>query len=861
MTVRSIEEGPWLSARVTARPVRIAYLIEIEQSPGELLDAIFDEAYSRWGGRRTLIVPSAKTGIDSRYEQWLKLYDPDIIYSYVALDDGAVQDINEKFCPAYLVPHRDRHLRSGDPPDYRPSLPFQALSSLSVVPAMIGRNWGPFERVSYLRILDKFFDRSESPFLRENFGFISSSYHNSLVAEAAPDVLKCATLILQSSLDSGYLRKSSIAEYFTDELQILAAMAKPSPLATLSELSDVLAPHLQTDSYGDSQSLNLVVGDGADDRLLFWNGQHRYGHLLSREITSLRVSPSKCEDEKFLGALTELIRHRGRMHQGHHNVLLSSCSLPVESLNGIASVVTSGGLISVQVAAQRTHVSCIPRFREQEQFIGYSYGSITPPKTTTEATFQGNDVRIPSIMPWHLSEARPPAPIRNGRWMIDLSIDRLNDHSRFSNLTHHWVLPRRLRIQNAFNLSRNDSLSDFSTNFVRTNRFGLLSLTASFDAEPATITVPEDIDAFRRALCTEREWEPFGRGRKVPVSFNRYRYAEPSDKGRYLLAVLEHFSDVPTAFEFLMNGYWRDVFLHLGGISPERSRSLQEELKRTLKKRLSPNSAQLVISNEDHWDRLTRVALQFGRKVQKERRFVPYGFLKSKWELLVRRDSDGSSHLSEEDKEYYLKDFHLDRSIQALCDAKVLFQGREWTCRKCFNKNWVSIEAITRTLVCEVCSDTRSAPVSGDWAFRINDFVLEAYRDHGAEPVIWTLWRLSERARSSFYFAPSLSLWDEYPEKGDARPIAEIDALAVVDGTLYLCEAKAGSRFGADQLQQLATICSRVRPDVLLVACMDENAEIEQRVQNLAESIQATTRVEIIRFDPAALEEGSMLPS
>jgi hypothetical protein len=219
-----------------------------------------------------------------------------------------------------------------------------------------------------------------------------------------------------------------------------------------------------------------------------------------------------------------------------------------------------------------------------------------------------------------------------------------------------------------------------------------------------------------------------------------------------------------------------------------------------------------------------------------------------------------SSDLSDEDRAYYLSDVHLDRSIQALCDAKILFQGREWKCDKCFNNNWISIEAMSRVLACEVCGTTRPAPVSGDWAFRLNEFVLEAYRDHGVEPVVWSLWILSERARSSFYFAPSMSLWDDYPENAGAHPIAEIDALAVVDGMLYLCEAKASSRLSAEQLQQLEAICSRVRPDVLLIACMDEYAEVEQRVRRLREAIQPATRIEIIRFEPYALQDGGMLP-
>ncbi|MVT51102.1 hypothetical protein GPL17_11430 [Bradyrhizobium yuanmingense] len=307
-----------------------------------------------------------------------------------------------------------------------------------------------------------------------------------------------------------------------------------------------------------------------------------------------------------------------------------------------------------------------------------------------------------------------------------------------------------------------------------------------------------------------------------------------------------------------MNGYWRDIVIHLGGISPEKNVILQKELVATLKKRLASKSSTLTVAGEEQWNQLARVALQFGRKVQRERRFVQYSQLKSKWEELVRKDMEEATDLSERDKEYYQSNHHLDRSIQALCDAQILFQGREWQCKKCFSRNWVSIEQMSRLLQCEVCGTTKSAPVSGDWAFRLNSFVLEAYRDHGIEPLIWTLWQLSERARVSFYFAPSMSLWDEYPENAP-EPVAELDALAVVDGTLYLCEVKAGSRLSSGEMDQLAAVCTRVRPDVLLLASMD-GADLEPRIKGLRERLDGITKIEVIKFDPNQLHDGSMLP-
>src|SRR5438045_9261874 len=81
----------------TARPLRVAHLVDPSNCTDRVLDAIFAEAYGRWGGRRTLIVPATESGIDSRYEKWLGFYDADIIYSYVALNDEAVAFIHEQY--------------------------------------------------------------------------------------------------------------------------------------------------------------------------------------------------------------------------------------------------------------------------------------------------------------------------------------------------------------------------------------------------------------------------------------------------------------------------------------------------------------------------------------------------------------------------------------------------------------------------------------------------------------------------------------------------------------------------------------------------------------------------------------------
>src|ERR1700724_1621947 len=103
-----------LSTVGIARPLRVAYVIDMDECSDQLLDCIFSESYGRWGGRRTLIVPAKPDGLDERYSDWLLYYDADLIYSFVALTDSTVARIHEKYGPAYLTYHAPIGRQAGD---------------------------------------------------------------------------------------------------------------------------------------------------------------------------------------------------------------------------------------------------------------------------------------------------------------------------------------------------------------------------------------------------------------------------------------------------------------------------------------------------------------------------------------------------------------------------------------------------------------------------------------------------------------------------------------------------------------------------------------------------------------------------
>ena len=104
-------------------------------------------------------------------------YDPDVIYSFVALTDETVARIHEKYGPGHLVHHNPIGRTRGEEGYFRIQLPLKAVPSLSVVPALLSRTWGFGERLSDLRIIDEHFEQSSrSPFIKENFGFLGDTY-------------------------------------------------------------------------------------------------------------------------------------------------------------------------------------------------------------------------------------------------------------------------------------------------------------------------------------------------------------------------------------------------------------------------------------------------------------------------------------------------------------------------------------------------------------------------------------------------------------------------------------------------------------------------------------------------------------
>ncbi len=266
-----------------------------------MLDGIFADCYDRWGGRFSLLVPCIGGRIAPEYWRWLEAFDPDVVYSYVALSAADILELHERVYPGDYLEHKRIPEDRLDLHAFKPSYKFQPLSSLSVI-FRIAR-YGPGSGVTGpVNILDSWWTERPSRFLTDNFG----TYHSSRGGSMFPtDARSAASLLTIVAPETQADRRRGVPpdlNAIPNELEAFTAFTERRAIS-LSLASMVFAPKLDVRWQQWSGAFNLVVGDGYWDRVLFWNARLLIPAWLDNELCCLRVSEAQLEDAEFVGAL------------------------------------------------------------------------------------------------------------------------------------------------------------------------------------------------------------------------------------------------------------------------------------------------------------------------------------------------------------------------------------------------------------------------------------------------------------------------------------------------------------------------------------------------------------------------------
>ncbi len=611
------------AVEATARPLRVAYLVNFETCTHELLDAVFAECYSRWGGRRTLIIPATEeAGISEDYKTWLSLYDPDIIYSYVNFSDDLIEKIHEDYCPLYLKGHHHygREAERETARDYYPDLPLAPLSSISVFPFLLDRRG--LEDFSGCKILDCDFSLEPPRFLADNFGTLTKSYRNSFTAEKYPEFYKALTLISEDNLTNLRRANPDSREYETNFHELIKKMAtRGQRILSLSMLSDYLSWYLDFYSPRQSDKFNLVIGNDPQDRILFWNFRHHYTNIGVSEIVDLVVSPDEMADTVLLDEICNIIRNKSHRSHSGYPVTIRSCSLSEDQLNGYADQIRTR-LTHSQINIQKvsTPSDFIPKTeRHRNEPVRFRTGSNwNEPKSVSKANYSGNKVFVPQTLPIHIKDLFVPPGFRAGVWMLDLIIQRQQNHSRISNVPHVWLLPRRIRIDKKFQRLNNYSQQDHYLRTIRVNRDALPSVPVKHGMDHPVIEMREDENLISQAITSHFDFDAFVYQERPKVCRDRYDGTELSDKGRYFQGVMKHFGSIYEAEQIIMNKFWNRIFSDLGAsyvdVGAQNIQKLLKHINRYFNAEIFENTEKKEIFAEK--------ALQAAENIKKEKQFL-----------------------------------------------------------------------------------------------------------------------------------------------------------------------------------------------------------------------------------------------
>ena len=820
-----------------------------------MLDAIFADCFGRWGGRFNLLVPCENGVIRPSYVPWLGLYDPDIIYSYVDLAHPEIALIHEWFYPAFLVRHDFGRRDGRDERAFRPGLPMVPLGALS---ATIGAAHRDFLSPRHpIAIIDIQLGQKPSQFIQENFGYYGESLTPAPMADDMAELVR--TVTFAPVADSQRIPRRMSEDFVTRESELLELISKRRDLIGLSQLAAWQCPRLEFHDHRWADSVNLVVGDSFVDRIIFWNARSHLSVGFDSGLVTLKTSMEQLADPGFFSTFLDIIRKRIRFaNSGSSNThfKLRSATLPQPDLEALGKKFQTEDKQHYYSSEPPTTLdTCVPtsealkHSRSLVEDFTMFYG-----QDWHEFTFSESRFRPPLVYPRHLRDVRPlPLCANRGGWALDLDIERTVDYSRFQNVQHHWRLPFRLRMVDAF-LKEYQPTGNAPICKPRATR-GLLGLFGFVGSELPEITIPTDETAFRIAICGPRTWWPFDR-RSDEQILGAAVDMRPSDKGRYLTALLQRAGGIHQAAEMFLQQFWKEQFDNLGATTSSADNQC-ERIVRTLQKRLKGG----VIGSQQEWQRIADVVQSEARQIRFPNRCVRFDQLTEDFEsfrnAFWQKNQAGAPREEWDENEKR----SLSESLQYLCQREILYQGHEWLCPRCYNKNWVSIAALAQSMTCEVCRHTAPAPVNDPWHFKLDAFILEGLREHSMLSYLWCLHRLAGKAQVSFYFLEPYELFYSEETANKRKSDAEIDLLAVGDGIVRLCEIKAASR-GID-IEKLATVAKRIRPNIATLAVMEPpSSYLSAKLSELETALGGTgIASELIYLRQQDVEPSPILPT
>jgi hypothetical protein len=772
-----------------ARHYRLAFLVDPDACPPELLDALFEANYGLWGGRFNPIIPVRNGEIDEAFWSLLRYVDPDLIYTYTPLSQITIDRVGREIGPWRIEAHPP-HLSGPDPPaHYSPSLSQELVKSSQVLPLLMSQS--SFIAPTPITLLTYFTDW-KTPLNRElvrlvarNFGIAYENAYPFLLEE-------WPRLQIQNNWTPWEL-----FHCIAHTPNLLFPFQGSAAHAIQPPRSDV-----GRDEYC------ILVGDSAETWLYFWNHIFLVHDFLRLGWNSLCLAPALLREESFVGPLREFLKHHARRSGSSPSSLtLLSFECSESELSELKARILNG--LDVIPRSKKLGPGEFPTLdvARPEIYVGWGSDSTTYQQGTSKESL--------------FSPPRSRVPIDRGIWVMDLRVRYFPQFDFYGNEVLSWKLPRRAGVAEAF----------FNQRRCRVDANYCLSVEMRH-LEPFILRVPEETEMFHR-VAGVIEIDSYDSNLRIVRKKPRFCRLSPWDKGLYLNGILEIFGGLQSASRFLGHSFWRGIFERLSVGAAEKEAGLFERVRNTLEKKRSLITSQLAGGNPKPIDWLSNLVIRHARELHVRQDEISFTELESSFQeqrerfMTANAGFRKASSPEEIDEDRKAAKADLIGVLQELTDRGVLQQGVGVRCTNCGSWLWREIGSLRQRIECDGCNATVPVAVESVWRYRLNSLVRNGIALHGCVPVISALRYLRERARESFIYTHGVALFKEY---GDAKPEAELDLLCILDGRLVCGEVKSSvSDFTREELAKLARIATDIRADQVAISAFNDRGGLMQQ--------------------------------
>ncbi|HBN5894924.1 TPA: hypothetical protein ACKQDY_000949 [Serratia marcescens] len=691
------------------RPIKVAYLIPIDEDvvSCNIINKVFEECYSRWGGINTLLIPYEKRKVlNDKYLDWLYDYEVDFIYSYVKLNQEDIEELNKITMPIEFWYHSLEKENGSFIPNRL--VRYKPVKSWSTIKSPYARKLNADgEKI----LLTQQGNVKHKDFVPDNFGF---RHDVEAFTYKINGVFKTVCYCDEETPENNYVgdaRVNSIAS-------IVDAISNDEVLtfSLLSKIHSGNISHPKEKRPAGNVKFQLYIGSSPLDKINFWNkrmiSEDGFFYSDSERISEMIIDKLVACDEGFCKSFGGFLEKNVYNYGSQSGcVEIRTSSLTHDECMQFILKIKKFTNVEIKLARKTDELS-LPNLdgRHPYNFLGKPDQQENTINKNSKFKLQG---------PEHFSYINYEHQfLKGGEWILDVFIERYQNDSLYVNTNNYWELCRRhvitqLFTKNPSKINKHHSLSILSSE----NIVGMYRGNSNKQDKHLKLTSPSDEDIFKLLMCHDKDYYDY---RRFCKNKNKYENIKISDKGQQHRGIVSKFSSIYEASSIINN-----VFIR--GLLREQSVSGYELMTLETRVRQIPGKNIEGLIDDEY---ITNIG-------------------KAK-ELLCASLLDAI--------EYMVRIGFIEQVYIVRCEY-------------CGNSNRRVLDGLKLVNECDVCATEYITPIDMTWRYAFTPFVLRCLVEHNGLSVVAAVSLLLSESKSkqSVYF-PEVNLHSSF-DKNDYQEI------------------------------------------------------------------------------------------